>query len=200
MRIRVIVVGDHRLLREGLCSLLSRSDVIQVLGEASESAAVALSSELQPDVVILQMSPTAIEAATQLRAACPTVKVVSHSASPGRRNLSGMLNAGATGYLEETAGIEDLIRAIEAVAGGRPYLSVSSGSLKDLPRRSSLTTREIQVLRLLATGKRVKDVARILKISVKTVETHRQNLMDKLGIHNTVELAHYALREGLIEH
>jgi DNA-binding NarL/FixJ family response regulator len=219
MSIRVIVAGDHRILREGLCGLLAHREGIEVLGEAADAeSTMALCRERSPEIVILETDMsggTGVGITSRIRAQFPGVKVIAHSAPAGRRILGSMLRAGASGYLDRESGFDELLKALDSVATGRPYLgTIAADSLIEeltIPPHAgtdrisdssriyakALTAREIEVLRLLATGKRVKEIARILHISVKTVESHRQNMMDKLEIHNAIELARYALREGL---
>ena len=224
MSIRVLLTGDHRIVREALSYLLAKHADIEIAGEAADpEKAIAMARELTPDIVILEAEmggAKGVEITRQIRADLPAVKVIAHSAPAGRRMLADMLRAGASGYLDRESGFDELLQAVHSVAAGRPYLgsmaadslieeftrqpaaiaaAASQGTSSERPRPypKTLTAREIEVLRLLATGKRVKEIARILHISVKTVESHRQNMMDKLDIHNAIELARYALREGL---
>jgi DNA-binding NarL/FixJ family response regulator len=214
MSIRILLADDHRILREGLRSLLAQQSDITVVGEASDGeTAVALARELRPDIVIMDVVMPGlggVEATRQIRSGLRDTKVIGLSMHSDRRFVSEMLRAGALGYLVKDSAFEELNQAVRAVTQGRPYLSaVITGSLvEDFVRqvcmqepRSAplhmLTSREQEVLRLLADGKRVKEIAHFLNISAKTVESHRQNIMDKLEIHSTIELTRYALREGL---
>lgn len=221
MSIRILLAGEHRILREGLRSLLARHADIEVTGEAADpETALAMARQLKPDIVVLETEiagAKGVEITRLIRSELPTVKVVAHSAPAGRRMLAEILRAGASGYLDRESGSDELIQALRSVAGGRPYLGPvvadrlieefthqaaeqpADGSTSESPRgyAKTLTAREVEVLRLLATGKRVKEIARLLHISVKTVESHRQNMMDKLEIHSAIELVRYALREGL---
>jgi DNA-binding NarL/FixJ family response regulator len=214
MSIRILLADDHRILREGLRSLLAQQTDITVVGEASDGdTAVTLARELRPDIVIMDVVMPGlggVEATRRIRAELRDTKVIGLSMHADRRFVSEMLRAGALGYLVKDSAFEELNLAVRTVMQDRPYLSAAiTGSLvEDFVRQACtqerqmtplhmLTTREQEVLRLLADGKRVKEIAHILSISVKTVESHRQNIMDKLEIHSTIELTRYALREGL---
>jgi DNA-binding NarL/FixJ family response regulator len=209
------LADDHRILREGLRSLLAQQSDVTVVGEAFDGeSAVALARQLQPDLVIMDVVMPGLDgvaATRQIRADCPDTKVIALSMHSDRRFVSEMVRAGALGYLVKDSAFEELNQAVRTVMANRPYLSaVITGTLvEDFVRQTSasdrapvsplqmLTAREQEVLRLLADGKRVKEIAHLLNISAKTVESHRQNIMDKLEIHSTIELTRYALREGL---
>jgi DNA-binding NarL/FixJ family response regulator len=215
MCIKILLADDHRILRDGLRSLLAQQPDITVVGEASDGeTAVTLARNLQPDLVIMDVVMPGLDgvaATRQIRSACPETKVIALSMHSDRRFVSEMVRAGALGYLVKDSAFEELHQAVKTVMANRPYLSmVITGALvEDFVRQTSsrdrdpvsplhlLTTREQEVLRLLADGKRVKEIAHDLQISAKTVESHRQNIMDKLEIHSTIELTRYALREGL---
>ncbi len=215
MSIRILLADDHRILREGLRSLLAQQSDITVVGEASDGeTAVTLARTLRPDLVIMDVVMPGLDgvaATRQIRAECPETRVIALSMHSDRRFVSEMVRAGALGYLVKDSAFEELNQAVKAVMANRPYLSaVITGTLvEDFVRQTStqerapvsplhmLTAREQEVLRLLADGKRVKEIAHVLSISSKTVESHRQNIMDKLEIHSTIELTRYALREGL---
>jgi two-component system response regulator NreC len=215
MSIRILLADDHRILREGLRSLLAQEPDMHVVGEASDGEQVVkLAAELQPDLVIMDVVMPGIEgpeATRQIRTAVPSAKIIALSMHSDRRFVSEMVRAGALGYLVKDSAFEELSQAVRTVIGNRPYFSAAITGLlvEDFVRQASaperpsgsplelLTAREREVLCLLAEGKRVKDVAFQLKISSKTVESHRQNIMDKLEIHSTIELTRYALREGL---
>jgi DNA-binding NarL/FixJ family response regulator len=213
--IRILLADDHRILREGLRSLLAQQPDVTVVGEASDGdAVVSLARTLRPDLVIMDVvmpGTDGIAATRQIRAECPETKVIALSMHSDRRFVSEMVRAGALGYLVKDSAFEELNLAVRTVMSNRPYLSaIITGSLvEDFVRQTSaterspvsplhmLTGREQEVLRMLADGKRVKEIAHLLNISAKTVESHRQNIMDKLEIHSTIELTRYALREGL---
>lgn len=223
MSIRVVLAGDHRILRDGLRCILTQNVDIEIAGEATDATSVlALARDLRPHIVLLEVEmdgTKASEITWQIRNDLPHVRVIGHSVPRGRRMLADMLRAGASGYLDRESGSDELLQAIRSVAAGRPYLGPMAAdslieefagaaaapeagveSVSDRPNSYTkvLTAREVEVLRLLATGKRVKEIARILHISVKTVESHRQNMMDKLEIHSAIELTRYALRQGLV--
>ena len=214
MSTRILLVDDHRILREGLRSLLAQLPGIEVVGEACDGQrAVELALELKPDLVIMDVVMSGldgVEATRRIRGDCPTVRIIALSMHSDRRFVSEMIRAGALGYLVKDSAFEELHQAVRSVMDNRPYLSAAiTGTLvEDFVRQAGaerpplsplqmLTAREQEVLRLLAAGKRVKEIAQFLHVSVKTVESHRQNIMDKLEIHSTVELTRYALREGL---
>jgi DNA-binding NarL/FixJ family response regulator len=215
MSIRILLADDHRILREGLRSLLAQQPGITVVGEASDGeSAVALARDLRPDLVIMDVVMPGLDgvaATRRIRAECPDTRVIALSMHSDRRFVSEMLRAGALGYLVKDSAFEELSLAVKTVMANRPYLSAAiTGTLvEDFVRQAStqgrpplspmqmLTAREQEVLRLLADGKRVKEIAHVLTIRAKTVESHRQNIMDKLEIHSTIELTRYALREGL---
>lgn len=219
MCIRILLVDPQRIVRDGLRSLLARCTDIEVVGEAADGdTTLAEVRTERPDIVILEVAlpdMDGAEATRRIRAEFPETKVVGLSAQSDRRTVIDMLRAGASAFLPKESGFDELVQAVRSVRGGHPYLgAVATGSLIDelaghaastgkapsehlREHARTLTAREVEVLQLLAGGKRVKEIARVLRISVKTVESHRQNMMDKLEIHSAIELTRYALREGL---
>ncbi len=185
-----------------------------VVGEAKDGrGAVKMVSELQPQVVVMDLHMpdlNGIEAARQVRAASPRVKVIGLSASSDEHSAHEMLDAGAAGYVGKASAFEDLVAAIRTVMSNKVY--ISEGVARAHPRAAAaggvtstesafapaLSAREREVLQLLASGKATKEVAAVLHISVKTAETHRRNLMEKLQIDNVAELTKYAICEGII--
>jgi len=213
MDIRVLLVDDHQMMREGLRTLLDRQPGIQVVGEAVDGwEAVRLARELAPAVVIMDVSLpglNGIEATHQIAGTLPETKVIALSVHSDKRFVAEMLKAGASGYLLKAGAFDELVSAIIAVALGQTYLSPRVATFvvdafrdqhaeKNLSAYSILTAREREVLQLLAEGHTTKSTAQVLGISIKTVEVHRQNVMDKLQLHNLAELVKYAIREGLI--
>ena len=212
MCIRVLLADDHRIMREGLRSLLEQQPDIEVIAEAENGrTAVQLVRELSPDVVIMDIAMpdlNGIGAAHQIIAEGCGVKVVALSMHSDRRFVARMFRAGASGYLLKDCAFEELARAVRTVAADEFYLSpkIASIVIKDYVRRltetdfsasSFLTTRQREVLQLVAEGRTTKEIASRLNVSVKTVETHRSNIMEKLGIYSVAELTKYAIREGL---
>jgi DNA-binding NarL/FixJ family response regulator len=212
--IRVLLADDHGIVRKGLRALLESQPGMKVAGEAADGReAVKLTAEIQPDVVIMDIAMpnlNGIEATAQIVKANPKTGVVILSMHSDEAYLVRALNAGARGYMLKDSAEEDLLRAIQAVADGRPFFSpaIAQTLLEDFVRSLQqrgltdsydlLTDREKEVLQLLAEGKSNKDVATLLNLSPYTVETHRTNLMQKLNLHNTAEIVLYAVRKKII--
>jgi len=212
MGVRVVLADDHRILREGLRSLLEREPGMEVVGEANNGrATVELVEKLTPDVVVMDLTMPGLngmEATRQILGRVPGVKVLALSMHSDKRFVGGALSAGASGYLLKDCAFEELVRAIGIVARGQTYLSpgiagtVVEGYVRQAHGReaeapSVLTVREREVLQLIAEGKTVKEIATTLSLSVKTVETHRGRIMAKLSIRSVAELTKFAIREGL---
>ena len=212
MSIKILLADDHKIVSECLKPLLNKQPDMKVVGEAENGRmAVKLTQQLNPDVVIMDIAMpdlNGIEATRQIIARCPGVKIITLSMNSDKRYVTGVLNAGASGYLTKSCSFEELVSAIRVVAANKKYLSpdISGVVIEESLVRSStakskvtsiLTMREREVLQLLAEGKTVKQIASQLYLSIKTVHTHRKQIMDKLNIHSIAELTKYALREGL---
>lgn len=212
MTIQILLADDHKIVRDGLRSLLDKQKGMNVVGEASNGReAVRLAGELNPDVVVLDIGMpelNGIEATRQIKAQYPAVRVLVLSMQSDRRFVAQMLGVGASGYLLKDCAFGELTRAIATVAGGQTYLSpgITSQVIRDYVRRINsgreseehfLTPREREVIQLLAEGRTTKEVASNLQISVKTVETHRMQIMAKLDVHSIAQLTKFAIREGL---
>lgn len=216
MPIRVLLVDDHKIVRDGLKSMLSKQMDIEVVGEA-ENGRVALESVrvLQPDVVVMDIAMAelnGVDATREIVARDPGVRVVALSMHAESRYISEMLAAGAAGYLLKDCAFDELATAIRTVHEGRTFVSCGAAAvvLEDYVRRvgttaektgapyaKALSPREREVLQFIGNGLSTKESAARLGLSVKTIETHRRQVMEKLGIYNVAGLIKYAVREGL---
>jgi DNA-binding NarL/FixJ family response regulator len=212
MSIKVLLVDDHAIIREGLRSLLEKQPEMEVIADTDDGRkALRLVRELSPDIVIMDITMpglNGIEATRQITAEFPDVKVIALSIHSKRRYVADMLSAGATGYILKECLFDELVVAIKAVAAGGRYLSprITDVVVSDYVKRLSaspdspfeaLKAREREVLQLVAEGKSTKQIALELHVSTKTIEANRRQIMDKLNIHSIAELTKYAVREGL---
>lgn len=212
MSIKIILADDHRIIHDSLTPLLDKQTDIEVVGVADNGRkAVKLTQELKPDLVIMDISMpdlNGMEATRQIIAQCPRVKIIALSMNTDKRYVKGMLKAGASGYLTKGCSFEELANAIRLVAAGKKYISpeissivideyLTSPSIRGYSSSSELTMREREVLQLLAEGKKVKEIADTLFVSMKTVHVHRKHIMEKLDINNIAGLIKYAIKEGL---
>lgn len=209
MAIRVLLADDHRVVRQALRLMLEREG-LDVVGEAEDGLhAVRLARELQPDVAVLDLlmpGLNGLDAAHELRQASPETRMVLLTTQTGERQLLQALKAGFKGCVFKSHQAQDLLHAIREVARGGTYLhpEMSQAVVEaylgsaDSPKEP-LSSRERQVLQLIAEGKGTKQVAEALGVSVKTVESHRSRVMKKLSIHETAGLVRYAIRQGLSE-
>ncbi|MCE9637922.1 MAG: response regulator transcription factor [Planctomycetes bacterium] len=208
---KILLVDDHRLFRDGLRPLLGRERGFEVVGEAGDGTeAVRLVASLAPDVVLMDVTMpglSGIEATRAIVANHPTTKVVILTMHADKRYVTEALKAGASGYLLKDAAFSDLVQALRIVEDGRIHLSprVAEMVVEDYahlarqspPSEGPLSTREREVLQAMAAGHSTKEIAFHLGISVKTAETHRRQIMEKLDLHSVAELTKYAIREGL---
>ncbi len=208
MSTSVVLADDHPVVRQGVKMLLER-EKFDVVGEASDGfEAIALAQQLRPDVVVLDLvMPTlnGLGAVDEIRKASPRSKMLLLTMYTDEHYVLEALHAGVNGYVSKAEAPEHLLQAIRELCAGGVYLSPSvSGAVveaylskTDVPR-DPLTSRERQVLQLIAEGKTTKEIAVILGVSVKTAESHRSKLMEKLDIHSTSGLVRYAIRRGLV--
>ena len=209
MNLRLLLAEDHTILLEGLRALLVKEG-FDIVGEAQDGrAAVELASKLKPDVAILDIAMPAlngVDAAREIGRVSPDTRTILLTVHEDNQYVIEALRAGVSGYLVKTKAASDLVQAIKEVSQGALYLS--PGLSRDMVKsflenrevpNDPLSRREREVLQLIAEGKTTKDVATILGISVKTAESHRTRLMEKLDIHETATLTRYAIRQGVIQ-
>jgi DNA-binding NarL/FixJ family response regulator len=212
VKTKIIIADDHKIMREGLKALIEKQPDMEVAAEAQDGLEVTrLARKLMPQVIIMDIGMpemNGIDATRQIISENKEIKIIALSMHSDRRFVLEMLKAGASGYLLKDSAFEELVNAVHTVMSGQSYLSpritdiVVKEYLYNMPKSEStvfnvLTVREREVLQLLAEGKSTKQIASTLNLSVKTVETHRQQIMDKLEIRTVAELTKYAIREGL---
>jgi len=212
MSLRIMLADDHKITRQGLRSLLEKQKDIEVVAEADNGrAAIRLADELGPDIIIMDVTIpdlNGVEATKQILSKSPDIKIIALSMHSDAIFVTEMLKSGASGYLLKDCAFEELTRAIRTVADDKTYLSpaISGVVVEDYIHRLTstditgpdiLTDREKEVVQLMAEGNSTKEIALKLHISVKTVETHRRQVMNKLDIHNVAELTKYAIRKGI---
>jgi len=209
MRCRILLVDDHQIVREGLRGLLEKAGH-EVVAEASDGReALRLARTLSPDIAVLDMSMpllNGLDAAHEIRRTVPTVKTILLTMHSDKSYVLQALRGGARGYVLKSQAAVDLIRAIQEVMRGEVYISPGvAASVVDAYLGKAdidtdpLTPRERQILQLVAEGKTTKEIARLLSVSFKTAESHRNRIMKKLDIHNVTGLVHYAIRAGLTQ-
>lgn len=212
MNLKLLLVDDHPMLRRGLRDAIAQRSELTVAGDASTGAqAIELARQMVPDLVLMDVylpDITGIEAARRILATLPSVKIIIYTSDPSRRLVDEAVQAGACGYLSKNGDVEELLQAIDAVMNGKLYLSpaVASDILQDYRKglvegnesnRTLLTDRETVLVRLVAEGRRNKEIADEMKISTKSVETYRARLMKKIGCASSAELVRFAIRQGI---
>lgn len=210
MKIRILLADDHALVRAGMKSLVESTEAFEVVGEASNGReAVRLARTLEPDVALLDIAMpelNGLDAARRLAAECPQVRVLILSMHTDPGYVREALQAGTAGYLLKEASVEELELAIRAALRGERYLDprvskqVIDGYVRglDAPEGKALTPRQREILQLIAEGRSTREIAERLHLSVKTVEAHRAQIMDRLDIRDVAGLTRYAIRIGLI--
>ena len=212
MKIKVLIADDHQLFREGLINLLSESQEINLVGHADNGKDAYEKAVIYgPDVILMDISMPVMggEEATRLvKKQMPEVKVIALTMHSDKHYIKSMLEAGVDGYLFKNCTYNQLIDAIKTVSSGKKYLSgdITETLINDYLNKetdkendqSELTERELDVLKLYAEGKTTREISNTLFVSIKTVGTHRQHIMEKLDIKTTVEMIKYALKKGII--
>ena len=206
--LRILIADDHGIVRSGVRMLIDRQAGMEVVAEAEDGVdAVQQALAERPDVAVLDVAMprmTGIQAAREIKAHSPDTSVLLLSMHDDERYLYDALRAGASGYVLKRAADADLVDAVRAVADGRPFVSPHAEGAErwmaelDQPR-DPLTPRELDVVKLIAEAYTNKQIAEILHLSEKTVESHRSNVLAKLGMRDRVEIVRYAIRRGLIE-
>ncbi len=214
--IRLLVADDHEVIRRGVRSLLGAQPGWEVSGEAATGReAVEKAKKLKPDLVVLDITMPeldGLEATRQILEAVPRTKVLILTMHESEQVMSEVLEAGALGYVLKSDAADNLVPAVKALLHGKPfftssvskmmlkgYLKQSTGSLEDSSSEKHLSPRERLIVQLLVEGKKNKEIAAALGISIRTAESHRANIMRKLGLHSIVELVRYAINNKMIE-
>lgn len=208
MEIKIILADDHKILRDGLRNIIEKISNFKVIAEAIDGrAAVKLCAELKPDVVVMDIAMpglNGVEASRQILHENPDIKIIALSMHSNKQFITGMLKAGAYGYLLKDSDSEELINAIKTVARNQKYISqkisgiIINEFVSNLQEDEAvLSSREKEILQLIAEGKSSKEIGEILFLSSKTVDAHRKNIMDKLDLHTIPELTKYAIKSGL---
>ena len=206
---RILIADDHNLVRAGLTSLIARLPEMEVVAEAADGRqALRLVRDLQPDIVLMDIAMpglNGLESAERIHGIHPKIKIIILSMHASEEYVAQALKAGASGYLLKDAATAELEMALKSVSMGQFYLSpaISRQVVDNFLRGGPtglylLTPRQREILQLIAEGKGTRDIAETLHLSVKTVETHRAQLMDRLDIHDVAGLIRYALKKGLI--
>jgi two-component system response regulator NreC len=207
---RILLADDHAVVRQGFKMILSAQSDMEIVGEAANGReAVELAERIRPDIVVMDVAMpelNGIEATRRLVNALTHIRVIALSMHKDSVYVREILRAGARGYLLKDSGAEDLVRAIRAVARGESWLSpsVSNAVLDDYRKHVTnpidlLSSREREVLQMLAEGKTNKEIAGVLNLSVYTVDAHRGRIMEKLNLHSINELVRFAVRNGLVD-
>jgi len=212
MKVKILIADDHRLFRDGLKALLEKQADIQVIGETSDGiATVKAAIEKKPDIILMDISMpelNGIEATRRIIERQPATRIIILSMHSDQRYITECLKAGAAGYILKDCPTKELLEAIHSVVLKQIYLSsqITESVVRDYVNINKgsnnavfnvLSQREREVLQLLAEGKSTKQIAEKLSVSVKTIETHRKQIMDKLNIHNIAQLTKYAIKEGI---
>ncbi|MBT4287208.1 MAG: response regulator transcription factor [Deltaproteobacteria bacterium] len=214
MTIKIVLVDDHKIMREGIRAMLETENSLEVVSEAENGReALEIALDIKPDIIIMDINMpdmNGTEATRQIRKSCPETRIIALSMHSDRFIVTDMLQAGASGYLLKDCSGQDIITAIRTVHAGKNFLSpeITGVVIEDYIQKSSkenpkspaqLTTKEREVLQLIAEGNTSKEISSHLNIATKTVDSHRINIMNKLDIHNIAELTKFAIRYGITD-
>jgi DNA-binding NarL/FixJ family response regulator len=213
-KIRILLADDHTILRNGIRAILEDEPGMVVVGEAEDGrTAVSLACQLKPDIVIMDIAMplmNGLEATRQIKRSCPAIKVIILSMHDNEEYIVQVLEAGAMGYILKDAAAKELIQALRTVHKGEAVLSPAItriviedylrwGGIRPTEDSDELSPREREILQLIAEGYTSKQISEMLVISIKTVQAHRNNLMQKLNLHNRGELVKYAIQKKIID-
>jgi len=212
MRIKIVIADDHQLFREGLANLLSNDKDIEIVAQAGNGIdTIDKIMEQEPDVVLMDISMPemdGIEATQRIVAVKPGIKIIALSMHAEKQYIKGMFEAGASGYLFKNCSYDELIKALHTVSSGEKYLSkkITEIMIQDYLGKeenvtvftAELTERESEILKLIAEGHSVSEISERLFVSVKTIGTHKQHILEKLNLKTTTDLVKYAIRKGII--
>lgn len=212
MSIKILIADDHKLFREGLITLLTESSEIEIIGQAENGKqAIEKAKKLNPDILIIDIGMpviSGIEATGILKSEMPKLKIIALTMHSEKHFIKGMLEAGAYGYLFKNCAYDELMRAIKTVHSGKKYLSdeITELVIHDYIARPQdtgeedpvLSEREMEILKLFAEGKSSREISGTLFISVKTVGTHKQHILNKLELNSTADMVKYAIKKGII--
>jgi DNA-binding NarL/FixJ family response regulator len=212
MAVKVLIVDDHEIMREGMSALLRKYSQFEVVGQATDGRqALEMASQLKPDVIIMDVGMpnlNGVDATKKLISMYPDLKIMALSAHSDGAIVAKMIKAGASGYMLKESAFDELIEGLNTLLDGKTFLcnKISKVVFSDYvgmvtnPKAKSgdgLSSREREVLQLVAEGNTTKEIAEVLKLSTKTIDSHREHIMEKLGIRNIAGLTKYAIREGL---
>ncbi len=212
MTIKIVLADDHKIMREGMRSMLEQEEGLEVVSDAENGReAFEIAKELNPDIIIMDINMpdmNGTEATRKIRKSCGRTKIIALSMHSDKFIVMEMLKAGASGYLLKDCSGQEIVSAIRAVHAGNSYLSpeITGGVIDDYVQKAAgnqpkspvrLTTKEREILQLIAEGHTSKKISSHLNIAVKTVETHRINIMNKLDLHNIADLTKFAIRHGI---
>ncbi|MDD7915418.1 response regulator [Polaribacter ponticola] len=208
IEIKIVLVDDHKLLRDGLRNIIEQRSNMQIIGEASDGReAIKVASKLVPNIIVMDVAMpglNGIEAAKQIHKIEPDIKIIGLSMHSGKQFIQGMFKAGAFGYLLKDGDSDELLTAISTVMENKRYLSkdINQDYLNQLKKgesieKAQLSSREKEVLQLIAEGKSSKEIGEVLFLSPKTIDVHRNNIMKKIELHTIPDLTKYAIQKGL---